>query len=148
MNNYFDANFVRINLSTPFPTKSRCKRCGSYPSMYYYLMGKVLRHDPRSSINIKFSLLKKYCKRMCNDQYLLVAPKYFNELESFSHKTSYKGFLPKLHRVRGSNQYCSDFIEYLMCDCGATSWAFSNRSVQGRVEIMNRKARGKYPQIY
>jgi len=142
----YKQQIIRVNLSTPFIVKSRCKKCKSNPSIYYYIRNKHLSIDPRSGLKI-FESIKKYYKRMCADHYMMISPKYFTDLGSFSHSVNYKGFLPKLHRARGVN-IGSNITEFLMCECGATSWAFTDKAAMARPEIVNRKARNKYPQKF
>jgi hypothetical protein len=142
----YKSEIIRINLSTPFLVKNRCKECGSHPSIYYYIRNRNLWLDPRRVLK-DFDILKKYYKRMCSDHYMMLSPKYFTDLGSFSHQVGYKGFLPKLHRSRGRS-IISNIAEFLMCECGATSWAYADKAVINCPEIANRKARSKYPQKF
>ena len=138
---------IGVNFSSTFMAKSRCKKCGSHPAVYYYTRNKYLWLDPHNAINSHLSVLKKYTKRMCSDHYMMISPKYFTNLISFSQSTSYKGYLPKLHNSRGRN-FSSNIAEFLMCECGDTSWAFSDKAVRGCPEVFNRKSRFKYPQKF
>lgn len=134
---------IVVNLSTPFLIKNKCKECGSNPVTYFYVRNKTLWIDPNRIIQ-SFDLLKKYYKRMCSDYYMKVSPKYFNDLSHFSYYTLYKSYLPKLHHTRGRD-LSPNVSEFLMCECGATSWIFSNLSAKKCPEVVNRKSRYSYP---
>jgi hypothetical protein len=138
---------IGVNFSSTFMAKSRCKKCGSHPATYYYTRNKYLWLDPNNALKANTVGLRKYLKRMCADHYLMIAPKYFTNLINFSHSTYYKGYLPKLHTSRGRN-FRSSITEFLMCECGDTSWAFADKAVRGCPEIFNRKSRFKYPQKF
>lgn len=130
---------ININLSFPFMMKNRCKECSSLPCIYYYIRNRSLFLNPRKTA-------RKY-KRMCTDHYFWVSPKDVDSLVDFSHTAIYKGYSPAIYRSRG-NRRPINMTEYLMCECGATSWAFNDKSVRECPEVVNRKSRGKYPQRF
>lgn len=142
----YKPEIVRVNLSTPFLVRSRCKFCAGLPTHYYYIRNATMWYNPRKPID-HFKQMTKYVKRMCSDHYLMEEPKYFVEMASFSHPVSYKGYRPRLHRTRGSSA-TQDVVEFLMCDCGRSSWAFSDKAVKYRPEIVARKARYRFPQKF
>ena len=137
---------IRINVSTTFLIRSRCKGCGSSPQFYYIIRNKRPWFDPNKVIKdtVKF---KSLYKRICHDHYMILPTRYFNSLQSFSHQVSYKGFNPKLHLSRGKS-FINNVTEFLMCECGDTSWAFNQKSVQHTPEVENRKAKYKYPKKF
>ena len=145
--NFYKHEIIGVNLSTPFITKNRCKKCASHPAIYYYIRNGYLYIDPRHSINTKYNIIRKYGKRMCSNHSMMIAPKHYAGLSGLSHTPSYKGYLPKFHYSRG-RKYKTNVTEFLMCECGETSWAFSSKAIQECPEIINRKSRHKYPQKF
>lgn len=139
-------DIVRINLSTPFVVRSRCKKCAKYPSVYYYTRNPVMWFNP-NRIRAQFVFIRKFVSRMCNDLYLLEDPKNFHNANYFSFPSSFKGYRPRLHRTKGSSAIF-DIVEYLTCECGGSVWAFSDKSIRSRPEIVFRKGRYKYPQKF
>lgn len=137
---------IRINYSTPFTLRARCKFCGSGPTHYYYTRSDTLWFNP-NRIKEHFDLMKKYCKRMCSNYYLIDDPKYFNSLIGFSFFVSFNKYRPKLHSGRGTHPVF-DLVEHLRCECTRTDWAFYDKSTITRPEIFNRKSRFKFPEKY
>ena len=147
MNNKIsDPEIVRINLSTPFTVRTRCTKCAKNPSIYYYIRNPVMWFNP-NKIRAQFSFVRKFVSRMCSDLYLNEDPKDFHTSNYLGFSTSFKSYRPRLHRTRGSKAV-SDIVEYLACDCGGSVWAFSDKAVRGRAEIVFRKGRYKYPQKF
>lgn len=139
---------VRINISSTFLTRARCKDCGKGPDFYYASMQpfkwKEIKHF---LIYSKFS--KRWVKRMVSNWYQEFSPRYFHDLGDFSFALEAKGFNPALHKSRGIDVLDRDnVVEYVGCECGATVWAFNEKSTKRRPEITNRKGRYKYPQKF
>lgn len=142
----YKPEIIRVNFSTPFIVKSRCKHCAGFPSHYYYIRNPTMWYNVRTVTDRSRKAIS-HLKRMASDHYLIDDPKYFKNMSNFTHTTTYKGYRPRLHRTRGSRQ-TQDIIEFLMCECGKTSWGFSDKAIKGRPEILNRKARYRYPQKF
>jgi hypothetical protein len=138
-----NAKLVRINLSTTFLIRTKCKFCASGPVHYFVGKSAIKWFDPhKAKDNFKFYF--KFIKRMNYDFYLDENPKQYTSMSPFTHTPTYKGYYPTLHKKRGV-PVINDFIEYLCCDCGRSKWVFSQKSTRQRPEITNRKAKNSYP---
>jgi hypothetical protein len=139
---------IRINISSTFLAKARCKECGKGPDYYYASM------QPFKWEKVKYFILyskfsQKWVKRMASDWYQAFQPRYFRKLGDFSFALEGKSYDPILHRVKGANIRDKDnIVEYVGCSCGATVWSFNDKSTNKRPEITNRKGRYKYPQKF
>lgn len=142
----YKPDIIRVRLSTPFLVRTKCKFCNGLPTIYYYVQNPSLWFDPRR-VTDQLEFVKKYVKRMGSSHYLYDDPKYFTGEATFGHQVTYKGYRPKLHRTRGVSPHL-DIIEHLTCECGRANWAFTEKSVQNRPEIMARKARHRFPQKF
>jgi hypothetical protein len=142
----YKPEIIRVSLSTPFLVKSRCKHCASLPSHYYYIRNATMWFNPRVVID-RFKSNLKYFKKMTTDHYMIDDPKYFHDMSNFTHAVTYKGYRPRLHRTRGSSA-TQDVVEFLMCECGKTSWGFSDKAIKNRPEIVNKKSRRRFPQKF
>lgn len=134
----YKPEIIRVRLSMPVLVRARCIHCGGFPTQLYYMRNNSLYVTPPR----RGTRMGKRRYRMSTG-HPSDSPKYFTMNQS-SHSTMYKSYRPKLHRTRGSSS-SSEFIEYLTCDCFATKWAFAEKSVVNRPEIMNRKARNFFP---
>jgi hypothetical protein len=144
------SEIVKVNLSETFMVRSRCTSCGELPSMYYYFKNPIL-FDDVNEIRYLFTFIRKYVNRMCNDFYLIDRPGDFIRMGFFGFRLNFKGYNPKLHRTRTPwARYKQDLeiTEFLTCECGKTSWAFSDKTVKLRPEIILKKARYKYPKNF
>lgn len=139
----YNPEFITVRLSTPFLARSKCKFCDGAPLIYYYVRNPTLWYNPRRVTN-QLQMVKKYVKRLGMNHFMFDDPKYFTETAIFGHTPSYKGYNPKLHRTRGANP-TFDIIEFLTCECGLATWAFTEKAVKHRPEIMNRKSRHNFP---
>ena len=140
---------VRINISSTFLQRARCKECGKGPNFYYASMPPFKWKDIKHFvIYSKFS--KRWVKRMVSDWYRDFSPRYFHNLGDFSFALEAKSYNPALHNshIRHEQLARDNVIEYVGCDCGATVWAFNDKSIKNRPEITNRKGRYKYPQKF
>ena len=134
---------VRINLSTTFIIRTKCKFCATGPVHYFTGKNSIKWFDPHNAKkNHKFYF--KFMKRMNYDFYLDETPKNYTSMSPFTHTPTYKGYYPSLHKKRGVSAI-NDFVEYLCCDCGRSKWVFSQKSAKQRPEIVNRKAKNSYP---
>jgi len=91
--------------------------------------------------------MKKWLKRMTQDWYLDVEPRYFQEITNFSHAVDYKGYNPKIHHTRGIDPR-NNIVEFISCWSGCTIWAFADKATKKRPEIANRKSRILHPQKF
>lgn len=141
----FKLELKRVNLSSVFVTRARCKMCSRYPSIYYWTRLPVLWFDPRRVVKIH-DQCKKYWTRMCSDFYLNDSPSSFDKIAYFSFNLRDAGgsYNPKLHYTKGVHPVFRE-VEFLTCKCGNTAWAFDDNQARYRMEIVSRKARYKYP---
>lgn len=143
---FYKKNYIKINLSSTFLARSICKGCGELPDTYYWINQPSLWINPGSSHAV-FSWYKKFSKKINGFWYKEHEPRYFYSIKDFSFNWIEKGYKPSLHQHVGISQE-NNIIEYLTCPCGSTVWAFSQKSVENRMEIKNRKARYKYPKRF
>jgi hypothetical protein len=129
----------KINTSSSFLSRARCKKCAGNPAHYFFIKNALLCRSPRQYIAM-FDWVKKYVSRLCEDYYLMTSPSMYNSISKFSYPLNYKGYKCKLHKnlkTLPNNLY----TDFLSCSCGATVWAFSQISAAKRPEIFNRKSR-------
>ena len=146
----YKSEIVKVNLSETFMVRSRCNSCGELPSMYYYFKNPLLFDDP-NEVKLLFTFIRKYISRMCDDFYLIESPSSFHHMSFFGFRAAFKGYNPKLHRTRTpwfNYKQELEITEFLTCECGKTSWAFSDKTVKSRPEIVLKKARYKYPKKF
>lgn len=137
---------IRINISSSFMARARCVKCGKSPSYYYSIRNPFLYEDVGYVIsNSKWR--RSWIKSMKGNWYLDSEPKYFHDIQEFSFILDDKQYRPTLFRIMkgGAVKDRDNVVEMLGCDCGATIWAFNQKSVKNRPEITNRKGRYKYP---
>jgi hypothetical protein len=148
-NRIYKPEIIKVNLSETFMTRSRCKECSRFPSIYYYVKNPILWYDPAKTKET-FAFIKKYVNRMCSDFYLVEEPKSFTTTNYFSFSTGFKAYRPKLHKSRNPWDYnpIVEVTEFLTCECGGTTWAFADKTVKHRPEIVLRKARYRYPRKF
>jgi hypothetical protein len=135
--------YIRINLSTTFPVRTRCKFCGKGPEHYYAAKTAIKWFNPNRSKDLA-KHVQKFMKRMIYNYYLIEAPKDFKSTTPYTHTVAYKGYYPTLHKKRNVPAV-NDYIEFLCCDCGRSQWSFSQKATSSRPEITQRKARHNYP---
>lgn len=146
----YKSEIVGVNLSETFMVRSRCKSCGELPSMYYYFKNPIFFEDVHE-IRYMFDFLKKYINRMCADFYLIESPTDFVHMSNFCFRLQTKGYNPKIHKTHSFlHNYKSicEITEFLTCECGKTSWAFSDKTAKFRPEIILKKSRYKYPKKF
>ena len=133
---------VKVNFSSSFLARARCSACGQGPAHYYFSRNPISWYDP---INIKkmFEFIKLNFNRLSNEDYRIDDFIFSARTSFFNHSVNYKGYKPRLHRTKGVDP-SSDVVEFLICNCGKTAWAFAERSIKNRPEIINRKSRYHY----
>jgi len=134
--------FVKINASITFPIRTKCKSCMNGPKFYYIQKMPALWFDP-NQIKRNFDRLKKSFKSMNQDFYLMESPKFFTGISPFNFTPRFNHYNPTLHAKNGVLN--NNILEFLACECGFTTWAFSRKSTQNRPEITKRKAPYSYP---
>lgn len=134
---------VKISLSTPFITRTRCKHCGELPVIYYYIYNSTLWGSP-VHVQKLFDIISKRVKRMGTSHYLQDSPSDYSGLSNFSQGTGFRKYSPRIRQTRGINQDF-DVTEYLMCPCAKSMYAFTQKSIKTRPEILNRKSKITYP---
>jgi hypothetical protein len=137
---------VRVNLSSSFIAKSRCKFCATGPQNYF-ISKLVTKWYDHSFIKERAAAYLKRLRRMNFDFYLDSSPKHFKSVKFLIHTVFYKGYDPVLHKNRGVPAV-ANYMEYLACHCGRTQWAFVQKSAAARPEIIQRKSRNKYPRQF
>lgn len=135
-----------VNISSTFIARTKCKFCNVGPTHYYASKNPISTVSHREVLAF-FNWVKKYYGRFCRDFYLFDDPSNCSSLKAFSHPVNYKGFRAKLHKNKGVSPHM-DFVDCLVCDCGRTTWAFYQRSISNRKEVVNRKGRYGYKTIY
>ena len=139
---------IRINISSSFMTRARCKNCGKGPD-YYYAVGQPIKWVDAHDFVMFSRTLKSWITKIISSWYLAFSPRYFQKLGDFSIEIDDKSYSPLFHRTRGANVgRHKRMVEFIGCPCGATVWAFNEKSVVKRPEITNRKGRYKYPQRF
>jgi hypothetical protein len=135
---------IKINLSTPVLTKSRCRKCGKHPDVYYHIQQPSHIFDPRTKAD-QLLWLKKHIQRLSVDWILIESPKYVRGLLSLSHSPAYKNYDPVLHRTK--KEPTDNYVEYLSCECGGSSWAWGDIGNQ-TIEHRQRRSLRTHPKTF
>jgi predicted RNA-binding Zn-ribbon protein involved in translation (DUF1610 family) len=139
---------IQINISTSFMKRTLCPECGKGPDFYYPVMNPFIWKDAKYFVLVS-KYARKWVKRMNSSWYVEYKPRHFTKLGDFTFTLEGKSYNPTAHRVRGADITERDNItEFVGCECGATIWAFNQKSRAKRPEVTNRKGRYKYPQKF
>jgi hypothetical protein len=139
---------VRINISSSFMARALCKECGKGPAYYYHVRLPFIWKDVSDQI-IGSKWFRSWIKRLVSDWYLVSEPRYFRDISEFSASFPDAHYNPTAHMKRGLPKVEKDNVmEMLGCECGATVWAFNQKSTKNRPEVINRKGRYKYPRQF
>ena len=144
----FKVEAIRVNISSSFMARARCKFCRSGPDYYYgsfkpHMWSDVSRYRSFTKRN------KKWIRRMCSSWYKQFEPRTFEDISEFTFRLDYQDMRPTLFRTRGtSTGERENVMECLGCKCGRTIWGFNQRSVKKRPEITNRKGKYGYPKKF
>lgn|SRR5574337_124572 len=139
---------IRLNMSSSFMVRTLCKNCRKGPDYYYRALKPFTWPNVRGFL-IFSQITRGWIQKLVSNWYLKYKPRYFWKLDDFSFKLEDKAYLALYHRARGiSGSDKNNVIEFLGCQCGATVWAFNEKSTKDRPEITNRKSRYKYPQSF
>jgi hypothetical protein len=145
MKKNYRKHLVQILLSTTFINRTKCRHCLDYSNFMYRVRNPPINKDIMISIR-KFEYIRSTVKRMCDDYYLKFDPKLFRSNSVFSHDVSYKGYNPRMHRMRNV-QKALNFTEFVACKCGQTSWAFNYKSCT-KQPAFNRKTEKVHPKKF
>lgn len=145
----YKQELIRINISSSFMARARCKECGKGPAHYYNDRKSRVFEDIIMFLESS-QFWRRWLKRFNRSWYLEMEPRYFSTMEDIGKfSLEDKHYNPLLHRTRGSNLGREEnVIEMVTCQCGGTVWAFNNKSTKKRPEIKNRKGRYSYPQKF
>lgn len=133
---------IRVNLSSSFMVRARCKYCQSGPAEYS-IENSLKPIKDHYQIRSRFSIAKKFYYKINYDYLLDTNPSSYTNLTLFKHTPSYKG--AHTHAFRSMIFDKSECVEKLWCECGLTQWAFNDKGTKYRREISQRKARYRYP---
>lgn len=137
---------IKVSLSSPFITRARCKFCGNFPSIYFcYRNG--MKYIDFNCVKEYLDRIKKYRNSFREDYYLSVDPINFNSVNSFFYVAGFKSYCPMVHRTKGTDGRFS-YIDCFTCECGRSSWSFSQKLIEYRPEIFNRKSKNKFDKKY
>jgi ribosomal protein L28 len=139
----YRAEVIKVNISSTFLAKARCKFCGKGPTTYYQRSKPFYEKDVRAYLNRSKDSRRKL-KRMNSDWYLSGNPKSF-AVSTYKTRIDDKHYRPNLARTRGASDTDNEVVEILICDCGVTVWAFNNSSNKNHPEIKNHKGKYSYP---
>ncbi len=144
----YKVEVIHLNISSTFLMHACCKICGGRPAYYFRARKPYIYFDVNSRINTS-AMIKSWTKSMSSNWYLKEQPKWFKDIKDFNFWLDHNYFVPTLHRSRNSEVKDKDnIIEMIGCDCGATAWAFNEKSVKNKPEITNRKGRYKFPEKF
>ena len=138
---------IRINLSFSFPTRARCKKCGSPPSFYYRRRRKAPKQDVRVALEgraDKYGRAGHLLSAWFQDDGRIEI-KSINKMEEFNFALDGKSFQVGASNKRFGVKVGNFYVDSLECDCGETCWFFQQTASQKRPEIANRQARSAYP---
>ncbi len=131
---------VKVNLSSTFMARSRCKKCKGLPEFFYHSKLPYYHVSPHSSNLITTFVQNKL--KIVSDYYLSDDPSNFNNLSAFSSK-SCTAYNARYHISRAPSIYGGSMrIDYLSCKCRSTVWAFKQSTPTE--ESMSKKARTTY----
>jgi hypothetical protein len=141
---------VTMKLSSTFVMKSICKHCGSPPVSYYYLDSKTSYKDPKS-FKEEDQFFNNFLPINSRIRPQATTRSVANSLNYYQYTTTDKCLSVKYHKTIKSsksglhNDLVSNILEFLVCKCEKTEWAYSSLSVEDRPDIKNRQAGKKYP---
>lgn len=139
---------IRINISSTFMVRARCKFCKNGPD-YYYGCFKPHMWDDISRYRGFTGRNKQWIKRMCSSWYKEFEPYTFDDIYEFTFRLEYQSFRPTLFRAHGATMsQRANVLECLTCKCGRTVWAFNQKSTKNRPEVTNRKGKYGYPKKF
>jgi len=141
-------NVVKIKLSIPILARTKCKFCFKLPNFYYVISNGLLDISPKR-INSIYAKLNSHFLSFNPSYYLDGDPKNFRSLSDFSHSTFYKNFRPSLHRlIKEKRNKFSNVHEIITCDCGRSQWLITDKSMEHRPDILNRKSSKSFDHIF
>lgn len=133
----------KLQLSTPFLVRTRCKHCGSMPFDYFQMHIKRGFLNPRDLIRIKSWFYSD--GSVCDNFYIDEEPKSYNVLSPFSYTHQGLSYSPKLH-IKNKSFSKNDITDCMVCQCGKTYWYFGQVSSKNKPEVVNRKTQSTFSQ--
>jgi hypothetical protein len=140
---------INVNVSSSFMARSRCKECGSIPTHAYKSRLPFLWKDV-TDIKSSWKWFRQWVHKFNNDWSMMQEePRIFRDIEEFNFVVDDRGYNPRPHKNRFGPRLSRDYVtEFVGCRCGATVWAFNQKSVETRPEIVNRKGRHSFPRRF
>src|SRR5512135_1353899 len=130
----YKPELIRINISSTFMARARCKNCGKGPD-YYYSVGQPFKWVDARSALVFSKKIKEWLTKIVSNWYLPFSPQFFKKLGDFTFSLEDKSYSPLFHRTRGANiGHHKRVVEFVGCECGATVWAFNEKSAVKRPE--------------
>ena len=143
---------LQVNVSHPFPLKSRCRYCGSknlsywqdYTNPYWY-------PDPKYARNRGLGSFEGWMQATQYDYQFQTIYKRNGEHWYPVHSVGFKRYAPRFSRswAGGGKQRprVSDMVVIVVCqDCEQQTWAYMNSTIRKMPENLNRKARINCPE--
>lgn len=134
----------RVNLSSTFPVRTKCKYCLSGPT--YYSSDSIFFRRLNIQDARQYQKVVKRMMKINRNWYSELSFSHFLDKSGISilfHKPTYMGHHPTLYRKRGVSD--RDIEEYFVCTCFKTKWKFHFKATQSCPEIAHRRARYSYP---
>jgi hypothetical protein len=127
--------------SAPFAFRARCKKCGSLPTFYLFLVKQIQLADFRDVLAIGNRLLKYAPIR--SNSYLKFEPIDFKSLSYLKIRSSFS----KIGSFKYSQHKYAELLEdgiadALTCECNKTLWTFK---VSEMPHLTHRKSRSELP---
>ena len=140
-----DDNQISVNISSSFLPRARCKICGNGPSWYFFKT-KTAAHSNATEYRNRSKYKRKAIKHVNSNHYAKGQPRWY-KISDYATILKDKSYRTVLHRNFGANRL-SAIDEFLSCECGSTNWGFSRKSLNKRLESVNRRGRYNYPQRF
>lgn len=141
----FFGDKLKVSLSSSFISRARCSKCGGQPVFFYYVKLPYYHKTPNHSYAVS-EYLKKICKRMCYDYYLVEAPSSFNSTSAFKAK-SFFNYNPKYHMSKNPEFYKGNMVsDCLTCKCRKTVWQFKQSTPN--LECQARRTKNSFFKIF
>ena len=133
---------IKVNLSSSFISRARCRHCKSTPTFYYVMKSPHYHQSVNRNKDIAVYLQKLY-KRFGYDYYLADTPRNFTNNSAFKTQMFFS-YKPRLHSSKSvTNNKGSMYVDCLSCPCRRTNWMFSQTTPTKESEA--RKSKIHYP---
>jgi hypothetical protein len=140
---------IRINISSSFRVRTCCKHCQGKPSFIYHIPLSFVWKDVADYL-AESEYGRTFFTTLPRFVLMRIEPRLFNGITEFNLILDDKSFSPRAHYTKPMlmTKKPGQFVpltEILSCKCGATTWAFNQRSVIFRPEVVMRKGKYCYP---